>query len=484
LEELRVGDLVLVNPGGSIPIDGVVVAGSSYVDEATITGEPMPAGKGTGDVVYAGTINQHGALEVRAERIGRDSTFGKIVEAVEHAERSRAPVQKIADRLAGYLVVFALGSAALTFLLTRDTTATISVIIVAGACGVAAGTPLAILGAVGRAARQRSIIKGGRYVEALWAADTVVLDKTGTLTFGAPAVRRVVPANGASAASILETAAIAEARSEHPLGRAIVAHARSSGVSARESETFVSVPGRGVVAGLDGFEILAGSRSVLDERGIRLDTLAAVEDVAASEVVVARDGVALGSILIADALRDEAVAAVAALRQMGIRTVLLTGDRPESAASIAGQLGVDEFVGGMLPDQKADHVRSLVAAGRRVVMVGDGVNDAPALAEASVGVAMGSGTDVTRESADVVLIGNDLSQFVDTVRLARRTRGVILQNFVGTIGVDLIGIGLAAFGLLGPLLAAVIHVGSELAFILNSARLVPAPRRFGRNQGR
>ena len=484
LEELRVGDLVLVNPGGSIPIDGVVVAGSSYVDEATITGEPMPAGKGTGDVVYAGTINQHGALEVRAERIGRDSTFGKIVEAVEHAERSRAPVQKIADRLAGYLVVFALGSAALTFLLTRDTTATISVIIVAGACGVAAGTPLAILGAVGRAARQRSIIKGGRYVEALWAADTVVLDKTGTLTFGAPAVRRVVPANGASAASILETAAIAEARSEHPLGRAIVAHARSSGVSARESETFVSVPGRGVVAGLDGFEILAGSRSFLDERGIRLDTLAAVEDVAASEVVVARDGVALGSILIADALRDEAVAAVAALRRMGIRTVLLTGDRPESAATIAGQLGVDEFVGGMLPDQKADHVRSLVAAGRRVVMVGDGVNDAPALAEASVGVAMGSGTDVTRESADVVLIGNDLSQFVDTVRLARRTRGVILQNFVGTIGVDLVGIGLAAFGLLGPLLAAVIHVGSELAFILNSARLVPAPRRFGRNQGR
>jgi len=484
LEELRVGDLVLVNPGGSIPIDGVVVAGSSYVDEATITGEPMPAGKGTGDIVYAGTINQHGALEVRAERIGRDSTFGKIVEAVEHAERSRAPVQKIADRLAGYLVVFALGSAALTFLLTRDTTATISVIIVAGACGVAAGTPLAILGAVGRAARQRSIIKGGRYVEALWAADTVVLDKTGTLTFGAPAVRRVVPANGASAASILETAAIAEARSEHPLGRAIVAHARSTGVSALESETFVSVPGRGVVAGLDGSEILAGSRSFLDERGIRLDTLAAVGDVAASEVVVARDGVALGSILIADALRDEAVAAVAALRQMGIRTVLLTGDRPESAASIAGQLGVDEFVGGMLPDQKADHVRSLVAAGRRVVMVGDGVNDAPALAEASVGVAMGSGTDVTRESADVVLIGNDLSQFVDTVRLARRTRGVILQNFVGTIGVDLIGIGLAAFGLLGPLLAAVIHVGSELAFILNSARLVPAPRRFGRDLGR
>ena len=484
LGELRVGDVVLVNPGGSIPIDGVVVGGTSHVDEATITGEPMPVGKEAGDTVYAGTVNQHGALEVRAERIGRDSTFGKIVEAVEHAERSRAPVQKIADRLAGYLVVFALSAAAVTLIVTRDTTATISVIIVAGACGVAAGTPLAILGAVGRAARQRSIIKGGRYVEALWAADTVVLDKTGTLTFGAPAVQQVVPANGASAESILETAAVAEARSEHPLGRAIVAHARTVGMTVGESETFASVPGRGVTAAVDGSEILAGSRLFLDERGIRLDALTAIEDVAASEVVVARDGLVLGSIVIADALRHEAVAAVAALRTMGIRTVLLTGDRAETAAAFAGQLGVDEFVGEMLPDQKAEHVRSLVAAGRRVVMIGDGVNDAPALAEASVGVAMGSGTDVTRESADVVLIGNDLSQFVDTLRLARRTRGVILQNFVGTIGVDLLGIGLAAFGLLGPLLAACIHVGSELAFILNSARLVPPPRRFARGQDR
>jgi Cd2+/Zn2+-exporting ATPase/Cu+-exporting ATPase len=482
LQNLRVGDLVLVNPGGSVPIDGTIVGGASHVDESTITGEPMPVRKEAGDLVYAGTINQHGALEVRAERIGRDSTFGKIVEAVERAERSRAPVQKIADRLAGYLVVFALTSAAVTYLLTRDTTATISVIIVAGACGVAAGTPLAILGAIGRSARHRSIIKGGRYVEALWAADTVVLDKTGTLTFGAPAVRDVLTANGASAASILEAAVIAEARSEHPLGRAIVAHARSIGVDVTEPDAFTSVPGRGVSAVASGSTILAGSRAFLGDNNVHVDGLATIADVAASEVVIARDGRVLGSIVVADALRDEAVAAVRDLRAMGLRTVLLTGDRPEAAASIAAQLGVDEFIGGMLPDQKADYVRNLTADGRRVVMLGDGVNDAPALAEASVGVAMGSGTDVTRESADVVLIGNDLSKFVETLRLAKRTRVVIWQNVAGTIGVDLLGIALAAFGLLGPLLAVFVHVGSELAFILNSARLVPLPRRFERNR--
>jgi Cd2+/Zn2+-exporting ATPase/Cu+-exporting ATPase len=477
IDDLQAGDRVLINPGGSIPVDGVVIAGTSYVDEATITGEPMPVGKATGDTVYAGTVNQLGALEVRADRLGRDSTFGKIVEAVERAERSRAPVQKTADRLAGYLVALAISAAVVTFLLTRDATATISVVIVAGACGVAAGTPLAILGAIGRAARQGSIVKGGRYVEALWAVDTVVLDKTGTLTFGTPRVQAVLPANGASPESVLGLAAVAELRSEHPLGRAIVNRAREAGVAISEPSQFQSVPGRGVIAHLDGQEILAGTRAFLGERGLKVDGLPPLADHESSEVVVAADRRVLGSIHIADALRDEAVLAVRALRAMDIRTILLTGDRPAAAAAIAGQLGVDEFSGGMLPDDKLGRIRTLVAEGRRVAMVGDGVNDAPALAAASVGVAMGSGTDVTRESADVVLIGNDLSKFVETLRLSRRTRGVIMQNFVGTVGVDAVGVALAAIGLLGPLPAAFLHVGSELAFILNSARLVPPPRR-------
>ena len=222
LEELRIGDLVLVNPGGSIAVDGVVITGTSYVDKSTITGEPMPAAKAPGDDVYAGTVNQLGALEVRTERIGRDLTFGKIVEAVERAEASRAPVQKTADRYAGYLVYFALGAAALTFLATRDTVATISVIIVAGACGIAAGTPLAILGGSAGRPAPGSIIKGGLYLETLWDVNTVVLDKTGTLTFGNPTVRAVVPVEDVSEEALLRAAAVAEVRSEHPLGRAIL----------------------------------------------------------------------------------------------------------------------------------------------------------------------------------------------------------------------------------------------------------------------
>ncbi|MEZ4503161.1 MAG: cation-translocating P-type ATPase [Dehalococcoidia bacterium] len=473
IDELRPGDLVLVNPGAAIPVDGTVVAGASHVDEATITGEPMPVEKGSGDHVYASTVNQSGALEVRAERIGRDSTFGKIVEAVEHAERSRAPVEKTADRFAGYLVYFALGAAALTFLLTRDARSTISVVIVAGACGMAAGTPLAILGAVGRSARQGAIIKGGRYLETLWAVDTVVLDKTGTLTYGTPVVQAIYAANGTAPDSILAAAAAAEVRSEHPLGRAIVAHARATGVAVTEPEEFAYTPGKGVVALFEGVEVLAGTRAFTQERGIALADLQAPEG-AASEVVVTRGGQLLGTIVIADTLRDEAAGAVRDLRTMGVQTVLLTGDRPAAAEAIASELGVDDYAGGMLPDQKLERVRALVAAGRTVAMVGDGVNDAPALAQASVGIAMGSGTDVTRESAHVVLIGNDLSKFVETLRVARRTRRIILQNFAGTIGIDLAGMGLAAFGLLGPLVAAAIHVVSELTFLLNSARLLPA----------
>lgn len=472
--ELRVGDIVLVNPGAGIPVDGAVLSGSSYVDETTITGEAMPAEKGPGDQVFAGTVNQSGALELRAERLGRDSTFGKIVEAVEHAERSRAPVQRTADRLSGYLVYFALAAAGLTFLLTRNMNSTISVVIVAGACGIAAGTPLAILGGIGRAARQGSIIKGGRYLETLWAVDTVVLDKTGTLTFGTPAVQAVIPANGASPRDVVQAAAVAEARSEHPLGRAIMAYARTAGVEVTEPDAFEYSPGKGVVAFLAGRESVAGTRAFLSERGIGL-TDEKEEPREALEVLVARDGHLLGSILLADTLRPEAVEAVCALKAMGLRTVLLTGDQPAVAEVTSRHLGIDEFAGGMLPDEKRMRVQELMARGHTVAMLGDGINDASALAEASVGVAMGSGTDVTRESAHVVLIGNDLSKFVDTLRISRRTRGVIMQNFAGTLAVDMAGMVLAASGLLGPLLAALIHVVSELTFILNSTRLLPPP---------
>ncbi|MGA2393166.1 MAG: cation-translocating P-type ATPase [Candidatus Lustribacter sp.] len=474
-DELAVGDAVLVNPGALVPVDGVVVNGHSFVDEARITGESAPAEKGVGAVAYAGTLNQRGALEIRAERLGRDTSFGRIIDAVESAERSRAPIERLADRLSGYLVYFALGAAALTYLITHNIVATISVIIVAGACGIAAGTPLAVLGAVGRAARAGAIVKGGRYLEALAAVDTVIFDKTGTLTFGAPDVRSLVPEPHVDEGALLAAAAVAERRSEHPLGTAIVAYAQANGVAVAEPETFSYSPGRGIRAVHAGQTLLVGNAAFLTAGGIAVPSAAAGADGARTDVHVARDGAYLGAIGIADALRPEAAAAVTALRTMSIRTVLLTGDVERVAAAVGRKLGVDEVVAGLLPEQKSDYVGRLVDAGRIVAMVGDGVNDAPALTRATVGVAMGSGTDVARESADVVLLGNDLSKFVETVRIARRTKAIVMQNFVGTIAVDSLGILLAAVGLLNPLFAAFIHVSSELTFILNSTRML-APR--------
>jgi heavy metal translocating P-type ATPase len=479
-DQVQVGDTVIVKPGGHIPVDGVVLAGRSFVEQAAITGEAMPVEKATGDAVYAGTINQSGALEIGAQKLGRDTTFGRIIEAVERAERSRAPIQKTADRLAGYLVYFALGAAVLTFIITHNVRSTISVVIVAGACGIAAGTPLAILGAIGRAAHQGAIIKGGLYLEALAAVDTVLLDKTGTLTFGAPQIREVVSTNGFEERQILGSASIAEHKSEHPLAKAIVARATELAIPLVEPHEFSYTPGRGVRVSYEGEEILVGSLALLAEHGMTrgLPVPGNGAD-GASEVYVARAGQVLGSIRIADVLRPEAKNAVAAMRRMGLKTVLLSGDTQAATSSVGRDLGVDEAVGGLLPEQKAKRVTELRSKGRNVAMVGDGINDAPALVEANVGIAMGSGTDVARESADVILIGSDLSKLVETLRVARRCRGIIMQNFVGTLAVDSVGVGMAAFGFLNPLLAAFIHVTSELAFILNSTRLLPRSSEAG-----
>ncbi|MGH6740244.1 MAG: heavy metal translocating P-type ATPase [Bradyrhizobium sp.] len=473
---LVLGDAVLVAPGGRIPVDGTVLSGHSHVDESRITGESMPVETTAGAHVFAGSINQSGALEVSADRIGRDTSYGKIIEAVEGAERSRAPVQRLADRMAGYLVYFALGAAALTFVITRDMRSTISVVIVAGACGIAAGTPLAILGAIGRAARLGAIVKGGVHLETLGRVDTVVLDKTGTLTFGKPEVQRVVPASGATAEEVLAAAAAAELRSEHPLGKAIVVYARKQGCSVTEPTSFDYTPGRGITAEVDGCIIRVGSQLWMAANGIEVPAAANQDAAVGTEVFVARAGRLLGSIIVADTIRPEAERAIEALHGMGVRTVLLTGDTRRVATAVGSTLGIEEVEAELLPEEKLTRIRALVAQGHVVAMVGDGVNDAPALAEANVGVAMGSGTDVAQESADVVLLGNDLERFVEALAIAKRTRGIIWQNFAGTLIVDTIGIGLAAVGVLGPVLAAFVHVSSELVFILNSARLLPRAR--------
>ncbi len=482
VQQVLVGDIVLIKPGSRIPVDGSVVGGHSFVDQATITGESMPVEKNPGKQVYAGTINQSGALEVRVERLGRDTTFGKIIQAVEQAEQSRAPIQRIADRLAGYLAYFAFAAAILTLLVTHNMRSTISVIIVAGACGIAAGTPLAILGAIGRAAQQGAIIKGGLYLEKLAEVDTILLDKTGTLTFGTPRLLDVHPAPEISAALLLKTAAMAESRSEHPVAKAILKKAIEMGIGYEDSSQFEYTPGRGVSAICGGEEVIVGSENFLLERGVSLSR--GNGHGADAEVFVARQGKFLGTLVVADLLRPEAKQAIGSLKSMGLRTVLLTGDAQAVAEDVGKKLGVHEVASELLPEEKLQYVKRLAAASHTVAMVGDGVNDAPALAQATVGVAMGSGTDVAQESADVVLIGSDLSKLVETLRIARRCRRTIMQNFVGTLVVDTIGMGMAAFGLLNPLLAAFIHVSSELVFILNSARLVPSATLAGALSGR
>jgi heavy metal translocating P-type ATPase len=450
-----------------------VIQGRSSVDQSSITGESKPVEKAPGAAVFAGTTNHAGALDVRTERVGRDTIFGKIIDAVEQAEHSRAPIQRLADRLAGWLVYFALASAALTFAITGNLRSTIAVIIVAGACGIAAGTPLAVLGAIGRAAKGGAIVKGGRYMEALGTVDTVVLDKTGTLTFGEPYVTAVVPCPGVDPLDILRAAAIAERPSEHPLSKAILKEAIRLELAVSDPDSFEYVPGKGVRSIWNGEEVLVGNSALLS--GVPgLDSAPGTLSEDSSDVLVAHRGRFMGAIRTDDVLRPEAVEAMARIRTMGLDVILLTGDRCTVAEKIARELGVGQCEAELMPEDKLRRVRDLIHAGKRVAMIGDGINDAPALAEATVGIAMGSGTDLARHSAGVLLLGNNLVDAAELLNTARRCRRIILFNFSGTLAIDAAGVLLAAMGVLTPLMAAIVHVSSEMAFILNSARLVPA----------
>jgi len=351
LAEVQIGDIVLVRPGGRIPVDGVVVNGHSFVDQANITGESMPAEKLPGERVFAGTMNQSGVLEIRTGQLGHDTAFGRIIELVERAERSRAPIEKIGDRLAGYLVYFALACAAVTFWITRDARSTISVIVVAGACGIAAGTPLAILGAIGRAAQKGVIIKGGRYLEGLSNVDIVVLDKTGTVTLGTPEVFNVSAAEGYTPEDVIRIAASAERFSEHPLGKAIVKHAVELSLDVADPVAFRYLPGKGIVAQVDGARTIVGTRLLMEDEAVAVPPLRA-DAQEFSEVLVASNGHFVGEIQILDVVRQEAAAAMGEFKSMGCRTVLLTGDRKEIGEAIGRKLGVDEVRSQLLPEEK------------------------------------------------------------------------------------------------------------------------------------
>ena len=490
LDEVRPGQVIALSPGGRVPVDGIVRTGRADVDQSRITGEALPVQVGPGDRVPAGSITR-GALELEVERVGEDSSYGRIVAAVRHAQSSRAPVQRLADRLAARIVYLALAAALVTFLVTRDVRATISVIIVAGACGVAAGTPLAVLAAIARAARCGAFVKDGTHLEQLSAVDTVVLDKTGTLTVGAPRVVAVGPTEAAAGEDeVLALAAAAEWNSEHPIGRAIYSEAAVRDLTVPMPQDVVYSPGAGVSARVDGRRVTVGRRK-RQEHQPGQDTSGSDDAIASSiasdpeapsatsVVEVRADGQLLGTIALADRLRQGAATAVRDLSEMGLGVLMLTGDSAASASHVAGLLGLteDQVRNDLLPTDKEEVVRSLRQAGKCVAMVGDGVNDAPALSAADVGIAMGTGTDVAREAGDVVLVGSAPADLVETVRVARRARGIIMVNFVGTVVVDAAGMIAAGLGLLGPVAAALVHVVSESAFILNSARLVPRPAR-------
>lgn len=470
---VRVGERVIVRPGEQIPVDGEVEAGHATVDQAAVTGEPLPVEAGPGARVFAATLARAGSLRVRATRVGADSTFGRVVKLVESAEANRADVQRFADRFTAYYLPVVAGLAALTFLIRRDPSATAAVLVVACSCAVALATPIAVLASVGAAAKRGLLVKGGKYLEILARADVLLLDKTGTLTLGRPRLTDVRPFDGAPAAELLALAAAAERYSEHPLAEAVRAAARERGLALAEPEDFHAVPGQGVSAVVAGraVTIARPSQFTLDPAGAAL--AAELEAQGKTLLCVAEAGRPLGLLAAADTLRPEVPAALARLRALGLRHIeLLTGDNAQSAAQLAGQLGIG-FRAQLLPEDKIAVVQDYQARGHLVVMVGDGVNDAPALAQANVGVAMGAaGTDLALEAAHAALLRDDWSLIPELFLIARRTMRVVKFNLGFTAVYNLIGLSLAALGLIPPVLAAALQSVPDLGILVNSARLL------------
>ncbi|MFW6182981.1 MAG: heavy metal translocating P-type ATPase [Chloroflexota bacterium] len=472
VEEVQPGDVVVVRPGEKIAVDGVVIEGSATVDQATITGESMPVEAGAGSQVFAATIARLGSLRVRAERVGAETTFGRVIRMVEEAEANRADVQRVADKFSGYYLPVVLGVAVLTFLLSGNALATAAVLLVACSCSFALATPVAMMASIGAAARRGLLIKGGKYLEALAEADVLLIDKTGTLTLGQPQITDVFPLNGVGEDEMLALAASAERDSEHPLAEAVRRQAAARGLSLPDSEAFSATPGVGVTARVNGARVTVGSRRVLGDAAPPEES-AALEAEGKTLLYVVREGRPVGLMAAADTVRPETPEAVAALASLGIRRVeLLTGDNERTAAALAQALGV-AYQAELLPEDKIDIVRRYQAQGHRVVMVGDGVNDAPALAQADVGIAMGAaGTDVAIEAAHIALMRDDWMLVPQAIEVARRTLRVVRMNLWFTALYNVSGLTLAAFGLLPPTLAAAAQSLPDLGILANSSRLL------------
>lgn len=482
VDALKPGDVVAIRPGEQIPADGTVVAGASAVNQSSITGESMPVDKQAGDPVFAATFNNAGYLEVRVTRVGADTTFGKIVQLVEKAEAVKAPVQKFADRFTTYFLPTAIGVAVLTYLISGQLTYAIAVLVAACPCAVGLATPLSVIASVGSGAKRGLLIKGGLYLETLARVDCVVMDKTGTVTFGNPRVTDVVGLNGREDIELLKYAASLEKNPEHPIASAILARAAAQQVAVPDPERFEYLVGQGLRGTVAGRSVALGNAKFLSDQGIPLtpDAQAAADALGRdgkTALFLALDGVAAGIVAVADVIRDEVPAAIAALKKWGVRRlILLTGDNERVAAAITARLGIAEYQANLLPQDKIAFVQALQRSGHVVAMIGDGVNDAPALAQADVGVAMGVvGSDVALEAAHVALMRDDWSQVPAALRMGRRTYRVIRQNIVFGITWDVVTMGLASIGILSPVLAAATEALPDVLVSLNSARLLKAP---------
>jgi cation-transporting P-type ATPase C len=480
LARIMPGDLIVVHAGRRLSVDGLIEDGTGTLNEAPITGESMPVVRNAGDHVFAGTVLLVGRLRVRVEHVGSETAVGRLIDRVEQAQESRAPLQTIGDRFAQRFVPASFALAVIVLLVTRDIRRALTMLLVACPCAAGLATPTAVSGAVGNGARRGILIKGGRPLEIAAGADVIVFDKTGTLTSGIPTVSRVIACDGAyGPEEVLSIAANAELHSDHPLGLAVVAHARDRELVIEPHDECSVLVGRGVRADWQGNRILVGSSPLLQEFGVevpeRVERQYAHHTADAETMMyVAYKGEVIGLIGVRDQVRPEAAAAVADLRTLGVRRLrMLTGDGEVSARSVARAVGVTEWRSRMLPDDKFVEIRSLRTAGCTVAMVGDGINDAPALALADVGIAMGTaGSDVAIEAADIALASDDLRRLATAMRLSRRTIGTIRQNYTIALGVNAGGVVLGAFGLLNPLLAAVLHNLSTLLVVGNSARLV------------
>ncbi len=478
IAEVRNDHIVIIRPGEKIPVDGEVISGQGAVDQASVTGESMPVEAGIGSRVFAATLLKQGTLKVRTQAVGAESAFGRVIKMVEEAEAHRADVQQFADKFSTYYLPVVMGIAALTFLFSRNPLATAAVLLVACSCTIALATPIAMLATIGANAKRGVLIKGGKYLETLARADVLLIDKTGTLTLGKPIVTDIISLNGMDEASLLSAAASADRYSEHPLADALRRSAHERGLQLQEATNFESLAGMGVRANVNGATITVGKQSLLKEFAppAQAQTL---EAQGKTVLFVSQDGALAGLIAASDTLRNEVPEALQEAKRLGIKKIeLLTGDNEQTASSVGNSLGIS-FRANLLPEDKIRIVKEYQSQGHIVVMVGDGINDAPALAQANVGIAMKAGTDIAIEAAHITLMHEDWMLVPHVIATAQRTMRVVKGNLGFTAAYNIIGLALAAFGFLPPMLAAALQSIPDLGILGNSARLLKQQNKHG-----